>query len=97
MTNYARRKRQARYNTLTGAGPLEEWAQRYAGPAMSRLDEPAGRWIQQHQAGSGLMIPRVDSSTLRRQQVKRLEKSPAEGSIMEEPATVEEGRESAFL
>lgn len=98
-------RRQGRYNTLTGAG-AKEWRQQYSDVAdnwhmlSSQVPEHLRRWDASEQdkaIGSnylqpGTMIPRIDSSTLRRHNNKRAE--PA-GSIVEEPAF--EDREDAVL
>lgn len=75
-------RRQSRYNTLTGLGS-REWRQDYAATSLARLDSIGQQ--QDWQGSSGWMIPRVDSTTLRRQP-KRNEASATTtaGSIIEE-------------
>lgn len=78
------RRRQGRYNTLTGSNSLAEWRQKYDSTRFTntnkddflypnfgefqRLETSAQ---QQHNSGPMLLIPRIDSSTLRRQNNKR--------------------------
>lgn len=84
--------RRGRYNTLTGTG-AKEWRFQHS---VERADSEADSWARpfiepvpiniRERLQAGTMIPRVDSSTLRRQ-ARRPE--TAESSIIEEPADEE--------
>lgn len=85
-------RRPGRYNTLTGSGS-KEWRQQYQYDDRFnwRLNSdvtPSNDWLQ-----PGALIPRIDSSTLKRHSKPVAEHSA--GSIVEEPAFEE--REEAAL
>lgn len=89
-------RRQGQYNTLTGVG-VQEWRKRYTAEA-SDPNWRIQRWnglnpTDRNFLQPGTMIPRIDSSTLRRHSNKKPEPT---SSIEEEPPAFEE-REDAVL